>query len=73
MLGIFVLAFYFPRVTANGAFIGVLAGEAAIFAANQFTGISFLWYNVIGCLVVIVTGVAISAGSNNRSVRLGPG
>lgn len=73
MLGIFVLAFYFPRVTANGAFIGVLVGEAAIFAANQFTSISFLWYNVIGCLVVIATAVLISSGSNNRSVRLGPG
>ena len=37
MLGVFVLAFYFRRVTANGAFIGVLVGEAAIFATNQFT------------------------------------
>ncbi|MEJ7608123.1 MAG: hypothetical protein WKF37_18125 [Bryobacteraceae bacterium] len=60
MLGIFVLAFYFPRVGANAAFTAVLAGEAAIFAANQFTGISFLWYNVIGSLVVVATGVALS-------------
>ena len=49
------------HVGANGAFFGVLAGEAAIFAANLFTKISFLWYNVIGCLVVIVVGLAISA------------
>ena len=60
MLGVFVLAFFFPKVGANGAFVGVLAGEAAIFAANHFTGISFLWYNVIGCLVVLATGVLIS-------------
>jgi hypothetical protein len=39
---------------------GVLAGEAAIFAANLFTNISFLWYNVIGCVVVILVGVAVS-------------
>jgi len=38
----------------------MLAGEAAIFAAFLFTGISFLWYNVIGCVVVIVTGLAFS-------------
>jgi SSS family transporter len=60
MLGVFILAFYFPRVNARGAFYGVLAGEAAIFAAHLFTGISFLWYNVIGCLVVIATGVLLS-------------
>jgi SSS family transporter len=60
MLGVFILAFYFPRVNARGAFYGVLAGEAAIFAAHSFTGISFLWYNVIGCLVVVATGVLIS-------------
>jgi uncharacterized membrane-anchored protein YhcB (DUF1043 family) len=38
----------------------VLAGEAAIFAADLFTKISFLWYNVIGCVVVVVVGVIVS-------------
>ena len=56
LLGVFVLAFFFKRVGGTGAFVGMLAGEAAIFAAFLFTGISFLWYNVIGCLVVIATG-----------------
>ncbi len=60
MLGVFVLAIFFKRVGANGAFFGVLAGEAAIFGAKLFTGISFLWYNVIGCLVVILAGWLIS-------------
>ncbi len=60
LLGVFVLAFFFPRVGANGAFIGVIAGEAAIFAANRFTTVSFLWYNVIGCLVVLAAGVLVS-------------
>src|SRR5579884_4240522 len=60
LLGVFALAFFFRGVGANGAFYGVLAGEAAIFAANRFTGISFLWYNVIGCGVVVGVGVAVS-------------
>ncbi|HUI76279.1 MAG TPA: sodium:solute symporter [Bryobacteraceae bacterium] len=60
LLGVFVLAFWFRRVTGTGAFIGMLVGEAAIFAAFSFTSISFLWYNVIGCVVVIATGVAVS-------------
>jgi Na+/proline symporter len=60
LLGVFVLAFWFRRVSGTGAFIGMLAGEAAIFWAFWFTGISFLWYNVIGCVVVVATGVAVS-------------
>ena len=60
MLGVFVLAFYFPRVRGTAAFAGVLAGEAAIFCAHFFTQVSFLWYNVIGCLVVVATALAIS-------------
>ena len=60
LLGVFVLAFWFRRVTGTGAFIGMLVGEAAIFAAFRFTSISFLWYNVIGCVVVIATGVIVS-------------
>jgi len=60
LLGVFVLAFFFKSVGANGAFFAVLAGEAAIFAAYLFTKISYLWYNVIGCIVVIAAGVLIS-------------
>ncbi len=61
LLGVFVLAFWFRRVSGTGAFIGMLVGEAAIFWAFWRTDISFLWYNVIGCVVVIVTGVVISS------------
>ncbi len=60
LLGVFVLAFFFKKVGGHAAFFGMLAGEAAIFSAFWFTGISFLWYNVVGCLVVIATGVLIS-------------
>ncbi|MDX1980978.1 MAG: sodium:solute symporter [Bryobacteraceae bacterium] len=67
MLGVFVLAFYVRRATATGAFIGVLAGEAAIFYCFWFTKISFLWYNVIGCVVVILVGYLLSGASRRYS------
>jgi Na+/proline symporter len=60
LLGVFILAFFFRRVGGHGAFVGMLAGEAAIFAAWWFTGISFLWYNVIGCVVVVATALLMS-------------
>jgi Na+/proline symporter len=61
MLGVFVLAFFFKRVGGTAAFWGVLAGEAAIFGAARFTAVSFLWYNVIGCVVVVVTALLLTA------------
>ncbi len=60
MLGVFVLAFFFPRVRGNAAFTAVFIGEAAIFSAAAFTNIFFLWYNVIGAVVVVVSGIALS-------------
>lgn len=61
MLGAFVLAFFFPRVTGRGAFYGVLAGEAVVIACYLFrVPVAFLWYNAIGCLVVVAVGLLIS-------------
>jgi hypothetical protein len=60
VLGVFVLAFFLKRVRGTAAFIGVLAGEATIFAAGAFTSIAWLWYNVIGALVVVAAGWGIS-------------
>jgi Na+/proline symporter len=60
LLGCFVLALGFKRVGGTATFIGMLAGEAAIFSAFLFTGMSYLWYNVIGCSVVVATALAIT-------------
>ena len=60
MLGVFVLAFAPWRATGTGAFVGMLAGLAAVAYTNVFTGITFLWFNVIGCLVTVAVGLAVS-------------
>jgi len=57
LLGVFTLAFFFPKVGGNGAFFGMIVAEICIFAAYLFTGISFLWYNVIGAIAVVGTGL----------------
>jgi solute:Na+ symporter, SSS family len=60
ILGVFLLAMI-PRSRALGAFVGMLAGMAAVgsvsFGAPK---ISFLWYNVIGAVTVVVVGLALS-------------
>ena len=57
MLGAFVLAFGPWRANGNGAFAGMFAGLAAVAWASQNTGISFLWYNLVGCVVTVLSGL----------------
>jgi len=68
LLGVFTLAFFFKRVSGNGAFWGMILGEVAIFSAFFFTNISFLWYNVIGAVVVVVTGLLFQVTGRARIV-----
>jgi Na+/proline symporter len=60
ILGVFILAVGFPRATANGAFIGLLAGMAAVGWAASATSVAFLWHNVIGAVAVVIVGMAVS-------------
>jgi Na+/proline symporter len=73
ILGVFILAVAFPKATANGAFVGLLAGMASVAWAASYTSVAFLWHNVIGAVVVVVVGMAVSLlrrGPN--AMRRGP-
>ncbi len=61
LLGCFVLALGFRRVRGTAAFLGMVVGESAILATSWFTPVSWLWYNVIGAVVVVSTALAITA------------
>jgi len=54
ILGIFLVAFYLKRVTGGAAFWAALVAEVVVLACFAFTGISFLWYNVVGCVCVVL-------------------
>jgi Na+/proline symporter len=60
LLGVFVLAIATRRATGRGAFWGLAAGMVAVVTVASTTSISFLWYNVVGVIVVVVVGLAIS-------------
>ncbi|HKG95145.1 MAG TPA: sodium:solute symporter, partial [Gemmatimonadaceae bacterium] len=60
ILGVFLLAMI-PRVRALGAFVGLIAGMAAVGAVNfGLPDVSFLWHNVIGAVTVVLVGVPLS-------------
>ncbi len=69
ILGVFILAVGFPRATANGAFVGLIAGMASVAWAASFTSVAFLWHNVIGAVAVVVVGLAVSALGKGAPIR----
>jgi solute:Na+ symporter, SSS family len=74
LLGVFVLALAVRRANGTGAFVGLIAGIAAVavFALHPATkGYSFLWQNPLGVLVVLIVGSIVSAatGGGHNSNR----
>jgi Na+/proline symporter len=66
ILGVFALAVLTPRASAAGAFYGLLAGMAAVALVSRLTAVHFLWYNVVGALVVFAAGLALTALAGHR-------
>jgi Na+/proline symporter len=58
LLGIFLTAFLLRRVGGTAVCVAALVAEGVVIACFRFTPISFLWYNVIGCALVM--GVALA-------------
>ncbi|MDC0520704.1 sodium:solute symporter [Flavobacteriales bacterium] len=63
ILGIFVVAFYFKNVKSNAVFYCAIAAEIMVVSihflnhyqfAPNWLQMGFLWYNVVGCLLVIL-------------------
>ena len=65
----FILAVGFPRATANGAFVGLIAGMGAVAWAASFTSVAFLWHNVIGAVAVVIVGLLVSSVGQRSKVN----
>jgi len=59
LLGVFLLAFMVKRATANGAFFGLIIGLLSVIAVSAFTEIAWLWYNVVGTVIVLIVGLLL--------------
>ncbi len=53
ILGIFVIAIFFKKIGGTAVFIAAIVGQIMVFYCFFFTSISYLWYNVLGCLLVV--------------------
>src|SRR3954469_16944721 len=72
LLGVFILALAFRRANGHGAFVGLLSGIlfVAAFAFYPATrGVSYLWHNPIGVVVVLVVGSIVSLATKPQAAR----
>jgi SSS family solute:Na+ symporter len=61
ILGVFLLAMI-KWTRGIGAFVGLIAGMAAVAAVNfGAPAVSFLWHNVVGAVTVVTVGMLLSA------------
>jgi SSS family transporter len=69
ILGVFMLAMI-KRANGAGAFVGLIAGMAAVGAVNfGAPKVAFLWHNVVGAVVVVVVGMLVSSFTAPPSTR----
>ena len=53
--------FFLKEVRGTAAFWAVIIGQSAIFLTSRLTHISYLWFNVIGCVVVVTAALLLTA------------
>jgi SSS family transporter len=54
ILGIFLVAFYYKKITGSNVFMSAILSEITVIAIYNFDIVSFLWLNVIGAAAVII-------------------
>ena len=59
ILGLFLIAFFLKNITGTPVFIAALFSEALVLFCFFFTDIPYLWYNVIGCLVMTLLALLL--------------
>ncbi len=54
ILGLFLTAFFIRGVTGSAVFFAALCAQMLVFVLFATTNIGYLWYNLIGCAVVLI-------------------
>ncbi len=67
VLGLFLVAFFLKRIGGTAVFWSALAAQALVFVLYFNLGISYLWYNVIGCAACMAFSVALQAAIGTRA------
>jgi Na+/proline symporter len=66
ILGLFLVAFYVKRVGGNAVFIAGAIAETVVILCFVFTDIPYLWFNFIGCLLVVFLSILLNPFVENK-------
>jgi Na+/proline symporter len=72
ILGVFVVAFFLRRVRALPVLIGAIVAQIAVVGLFLWSDLGFLWFNVIGCGLVVVVSVVAQLGLRQPRHDEGP-
>ena len=64
ILGLFVVAFYFKKISGTPVFYAAIVSEVIVIAVYLTDTISFLWLNLIGCALVIFYSLVLQSLQN---------
>lgn len=68
ILGVFVVAFYLKKIRGTSVFIAAFIAEAIICILGYYNAVAYLWFNAIGCILVIVIAMMINPFAPGKSV-----
>lgn len=69
MLGIFMVAFYMKKIGGRAVFIAAIVAEAGVISIYVADIVSFLWLNVIGCLLVMIFAFILQKLLPKREIK----
>ena len=69
ILGIFLVAFYFKKIGGDATFVAAIIAETVVLGCYFFTDIPYLWYNVIGCMVLIVVASLLNVMFTRQTIK----
>ncbi len=74
VLGVFAVAFFFKKIGGNAVFWAAIAAEGIILSLYvlgemKIVSIGYLWYNLIGCVLVIAFGMIFQAVNDSKKIE----
>ena len=59
VLGLFLVAFFLKHVRGNAVFLAAVLSQGTVIALFVLSDIGYLWFNVIGCALVVVLSLVL--------------
>jgi Na+/proline symporter len=68
ILGIFLIAFYIKKIGGNATFLAACIAEIIVLVCYFFTAIPYLWFNVIGCVSLVLIALILQSMMKHESI-----